>query len=78
MTQAEDVLNYIKENGSVSSFDGFTELGIVSLPKRICELKKRGYKFKIKKMLKFNKKNKLVSYNRYSLDEEQCRIMGVM
>ena len=40
------VLNYIKEFGSITSAECFTELGIIDLPKKICLLQDEGYVFK--------------------------------
>ncbi|XHB95614.1 helix-turn-helix domain-containing protein [Lactococcus garvieae] len=45
------VLNYIKEFGSITSAECFTELGIIDLPKKICLLQDEGYIFK-KNLLK--------------------------
>ena len=45
-TQEERVLNWIRCNGFITSAIAFNELGIVQLPKRIWNLKRRGYKIK--------------------------------
>lgn len=37
------VLEYIAEHGSITSLSAQRELGIISLPKRISELRKLGY-----------------------------------
>lgn len=65
--QREQVLDYIREFGSITSFDAFVDLGIVCLPKRISELKRDGYTFDIKIEKSRNRYGKLVFYNRYSL-----------
>ena len=65
--QREQVLDYIREFGSITSFDAFVDLGIVCLPKRISELKRDGYTFDIKIEKSKNRYGKPVSYNRYSL-----------
>lgn len=65
--QREQVLDYIREFGSITSFDAFVDLGIVCLPKRISELKRDGYTFDIKIEKSKNRYGKLVFYNRYSL-----------
>lgn len=65
--QREQVLDYIKDYGSITSFDAFVDLGIVCLPKRISELKREGHTFNIKVEKSKNRYGKPVSYNRYSL-----------
>jgi len=45
LTQADAVIEYIKENGSITRLEALTELGIFELAARLCELRERGYKF---------------------------------
>ena len=67
--QREQVLDYIRDFGSITSFDAFIDLGIACLPKRISELKRDGYTFNDKFEKSRNRYGKLVSYKRYSLKE---------
>lgn len=46
MTQKEAVMKYIKEFGSITTFQAFMELGITQLAARICELEGKGVVFK--------------------------------
>lgn len=41
-TQAQRVLAYIEEHGSITQFDAFTELGIMRLASRISDLRRIG------------------------------------
>lgn len=41
--QVERVISYMREHGSCTSLEALTELGILSFPKRICEMKKQGF-----------------------------------
>lgn len=41
-TQAKMALEYMKEHGSITSLEAIQELGIMSFPKRICELEQMG------------------------------------
>ena len=41
-TQAERVLDYINEFGSITQFDAFRDLGVMRLASRVSELKKDG------------------------------------
>lgn len=67
--QREQVLDYIRDFGSITSFDAFIDLGIACWPKRISELKRDGYTFNDKFEKSRNRYGKLVSYKRYSLKE---------
>lgn len=42
MTQKDRVLKYMRDNGSITPFEAFTELGITRLAARICELQHTG------------------------------------
>ena len=42
MTQNEQVLDYIKSNGSITSMEAFKKLGITRLSARIYDLRKAG------------------------------------
>lgn len=42
-TQAERVLDYIEEFGSITQLDALNDLGVMRLASRISDLKKLGY-----------------------------------
>lgn len=42
MTQGERVLKYINDNGSITQYEAFTELGVTRLSARIYELRHAG------------------------------------
>ena len=42
-TQAQRVLNYIDEFGSITQFEAFRDLGVMRLASRISDLRKQGY-----------------------------------
>lgn len=44
MTQSEQILNYMKEYGSITSMEAFSRLGITRLSARIYDLRKEGVK----------------------------------
>ena len=68
MTQNEMVLAYIKEWGSITTFEAFTDLGITRLASRICDLRKMGYDFKVEIVSRKNRYGEKVHFNRYSLE----------
>ena len=43
MKQTDKVLNYIRLNGQITTLEAVTELGVLSLPRRIMELRREGY-----------------------------------
>ena len=43
LTQCERIIDYMNQFGSISSFEAFTDLGIVRLASRIHDLKGQGY-----------------------------------
>ena len=69
-TQVKLALEYMREHGSITSLEAIQELGIMSLPKRICELDKMGYIIKKRKEMVTNRYGKRVIVKRYSLVEE--------
>lgn len=68
-TQRDRVIQYIRENGSITRAESFSELGIVELPARICELERMGYAFKRERVTKKNRYGDDVSFLKYSLAE---------
>ena len=45
VTQRDMVLQYLREFGSITSWDAYKDLGITQLATRISELKDQGYEF---------------------------------
>lgn len=63
--QQKMVLDYIKNNGSITPMDAFYHLAITKLATRISELKRQGYKF----AQAYEKAESGARYMRYSLKE---------
>lgn len=68
--QAEMALKYMREHGSITSLDAMRDLGIMSFPKRICELEKMGYLIKRNTEVVIDRYGKKTHVKRYSLIEE--------
>ena len=68
-TQCDYILDFMKENGSITTFDAFTELGCVRLGARISEMRKRGINIIGKSETRKNRFGKNVSFMRYRLGE---------
>ncbi|MBK0029225.1 helix-turn-helix domain-containing protein [Lactococcus sp. S47] len=69
MRHQDRVLEYIKEHGSITSFECTLELGIIDLPKKICLLQDEGFQFKKESITKKNRYGNSTTYKRYSLLE---------
>lgn len=64
--QRKRIIAYIKEFGSITTYEAFNDIGVACLPKRISELKKEGYVFDVQAEKSKNRYGEPVNYNRYS------------
>lgn len=67
LTQREMVLQYIRDFGSITSWEAYSELGITQLATRVYELKKLGYKFDTKRVNTTNRYGNYTHYDEYRL-----------
>ena len=67
ITQKDRIINYIREFGSITSWEAYQDLGVMQLGARIDQLQKDGYVFKTKWEHKKNRNNEDVSFKRYYL-----------
>lgn len=65
--QKQRVINYIREFGSITSFEAYADLGITQLGARIDQLKKEGYEFKTEWESSKNRYGEKTDYKRYFL-----------
>lgn len=70
MNQCELILKYLKDFGSITTFESYEELGITRLPSRINDLKNQGYEFNKDWVTKKNRYGKSISFLRYSILSE--------
>ena len=68
-TQKDLILKYIKDFGSISSWDAYADLGITQLGARIFELKEKGYVFKKERVKRLNRYGREIAFDKYSLAE---------
>lgn len=66
-TQKDRIINYIRQFGSISSFEAYANLGITQLGARIDQLKKEGYEFKTEWESNTNRFGEKTEYKRYYL-----------
>lgn len=69
ITQRDRVLQYIKENGSITAYDAFKQIGCTQVATRIKELKGMGYKFRKERVYKKNQYGDPTHYDKYFLVE---------
>ena len=67
ITQKDRILEYIRNFGSISSFEAYADLGITQLGTRIDQLKKEGYEFKTEWESNTNRFGEKTDYKRYYL-----------
>ena len=67
--QADRVINYIKENGSITQYQALFDIGVMRLASRISELKKKGYSFDSKMVTVKNRFDEVCHVKQYSLSE---------
>lgn len=72
-TQADRVLAYIKEFGSITQLEALRDLGVMRLASRISDLKKRGYPIEGMIVCIKNRYGEDCRIKRYSLKEEGDR-----
>ena len=70
-TQAQRVLDYIEQFGSITQHQASLDLGVARLASRISELKKRGYNIKGEWIKVKNRFDEDVSVKRYSMGGDQ-------
>lgn len=66
-TQAEMVLDYINEFGSITQLEALKDLGVMRLASRISDLKKQGYPITSKVEAVKNRREETCYIKRYSL-----------
>lgn len=67
-TQANKVLKHLKKGRSITSLSALKLFGIISTPKRLCEIQAMGYKIDKKRIAVINRFGDRVYINKYSLN----------
>ncbi len=67
ITQKQRIINYMRQFGSITSWEAYQDLGVMQLGARIDQLKKDGYEFRTEWEIKKNRFNEEVSFKRYYL-----------
>lgn len=69
-TQADRVLRYMNEFGSINTLEAFKDLGVTRLSARIFELKDKGYTITSTRKTAKNRFGENCSYSEYRLIKE--------
>lgn len=72
MTQAQRVLDYLDENGSITQLEALKDLGVMRLASRISDLRKQGYPIKSDVVAVKNRFGESCHIKRYSLWEAEA------
>ena len=67
MTQESRVLKYIKQFGSITSYQSFLDLGVTRLSDKIFTLKKKGHEFEAEFVKVKNRYGEEIKYKKYML-----------
>lgn len=73
-TQAQRVLDYLDEFGSITQLEALKDLGVMRLASRISDLKKQGYPIRSKIEVVKNRWGENCHIKRYSLWEERHEV----
>lgn len=69
MTQTEMVKQYMKDFGSISQAEAFTDLGVMRLAARIADLRNEGVSIIVESETSKNRYGEKVTYARYRIAE---------
>ena len=70
-TQCERIVQYMKDFGSITTLQAFTDLGCTRLASRVNDLRNQGYDIKSEFVSGKNRYDETVSYKKYYLGGTQ-------
>ena len=71
ITQGEETLAYLLNNGTITRLQAACELHIFELSSRIGELKRKGYNITSETIKAVNKNGRMTNFNIYKLEEKE-------
>lgn len=69
LTQAQRVLKYLNDFGSITSLEAYRDLGIIQLPRRIFDLRQAGINIKSDWQVVINRYNEKTQIKRFYIGE---------
>lgn len=76
VSQKDRIINYIRQFGSITSWEAYKDLGVMQLGARIDQLQKEGYVFRTEWESKKNRYGENVSFKRYYLADMVAKNMN--
>lgn len=70
MNQCELIAKFLKDFGSITTFESYLNFGITRLPSRIWDLKQKGFEFEEEWVTTKNRYGKSISFKKYILKKE--------
>lgn len=70
-TQCSRIIDYITQNGSITSLEAMESLGVMRLASRINDLKRSGFSIASETVKSKNRFGETVYFSRYTMKEEQ-------
>ena len=67
-TQRDDIIDYIKVNGSISPMEAFHDLGITKLATRVSEMKRDGIRIYGRMEKVRSRRGRIATYKRYFME----------
>lgn len=69
--QCKRVLGYMERNGSITSLQAIEDLGVMELPRRICDLMEHGYAINKERIKVKNRYGETMPAIKYSLADRE-------
>ena len=70
-TQCDRIIDYITQNGSITSLEAMESLGVMRLASRINDVKRSGFSIASETVKSKNRFGETVYFSRYTMKEEQ-------
>ena len=70
-TQCDRIIDYITQNGSITSLEAMESLGVMRLASRINDLRRNGFSIASETVKSKNRFGETVYFSRYTKKEEQ-------
>lgn len=71
MTQAQRIVEYMTEFGSITQYEALRDLGVMRLASRVSDLKKQGYPIKSEVIAVKNRYDETSYISKYSLGGDE-------
>lgn len=68
-SQKELIIKYIRDFGSITTYEAFIDIGCTKLTTRISELRKNGFNIIGEAQTGTNRYGKIIKFNRYRMGE---------